>query len=98
MEQNYVTVILCRPTWNLVSHGNMFALTNGAADCRSQCCNLLGSSLFSADQITLHSQTGTLPDIERTPLHTGWLGSRVVRVLDSGAEGPGSNRSRYAVG
>ena len=26
-----------------------------------------------------------------------WLGSRVVSVLDSGAEGPGSNRSRGAV-
>jgi len=26
----------------------------------------------------------------------GWLGSRVVIVLDSGAEGPGSNRSREA--
>ena len=24
----------------------------------------------------------------------GWLGSRVVSVLDSGAEGPGSNRNR----
>jgi len=30
--------------------------------------------------------------------HSGWLGSRVVSVLDSGAEGPGSNRSRDAVG
>jgi len=28
----------------------------------------------------------------------GWLGSLVVSVLDSGAEGPGSNRSRDAVG
>ena len=28
----------------------------------------------------------------------GWLGSRAVSVLDSGAEGPGSNRSRDAVG
>jgi len=28
----------------------------------------------------------------------GWLGSRVVSVLDSSAEGPGSNRSRDAVG
>ena len=28
----------------------------------------------------------------------GWLGSRVVSVLDSCAEGPGSNRSRDAVG
>jgi len=27
-----------------------------------------------------------------------WLGSRVVSVLDSGAEGPGSNLSRDAVG
>ena len=27
-----------------------------------------------------------------------WLGSRVVSVLDSGAEDPGSNRSRDAVG
>ena len=30
-------------------------------------------------------------------MDNGWLGSRVVSVLDSGAEGPGSNRSRYAV-
>ena len=28
----------------------------------------------------------------------GWLGSRVVSVLDSVAEGPGSDRSRDAVG
>jgi len=28
----------------------------------------------------------------------GWLGSRVVSVLDSGAVGLGSNRSRDAVG
>jgi len=28
----------------------------------------------------------------------GWLGGRVVSVLDSGAEGPGSNRSCDAVG
>ena len=28
----------------------------------------------------------------------GRLGSRVLSVLDSGAEGPGSNRSRDAVG
>jgi len=28
----------------------------------------------------------------------GWLGSRVVSMLDWGAEGPGSNRSRDAVG
>ena len=27
-----------------------------------------------------------------------WLGSRVISVLDSGAEGLGSNRSRDAVG
>ena len=27
----------------------------------------------------------------------GWLGSRVVSVLDSGTEGPDSNRSRDAV-
>ena len=30
--------------------------------------------------------------------HSGWLGSRVVSVLDSGAVGPGSNHSRDAVG
>ena len=29
---------------------------------------------------------------------TGWLGKRVVSMLDGGAEGPGSNRSRDAVG
>ena len=30
--------------------------------------------------------------------YIGWLGSRVVSVLDSGAKDPGSNRSRDAVG
>jgi len=30
--------------------------------------------------------------------YTGWLGSRVVSVLDSGSEGLGSNRSRDTVG
>ena len=30
--------------------------------------------------------------------NVGWLGSRVVSVLDSGTEGLGSNRSRDAVG
>jgi len=29
--------------------------------------------------------------------HIQWLGSRVVSLLDSGAEGPGLNRSRNAV-
>jgi len=29
---------------------------------------------------------------------SGWLDSRVVSKLDSGAEGTGSNRSRDAVG
>ena len=32
-----------------------------------------------------------------TYLKMGWLGSQVVSVMDSGAEGPGSNRSRDAV-
>jgi len=35
---------------------------------------------------------------ERQPAVVEWLCSRVVSVLDSGAEGPGSNRSRDAVG
>jgi len=36
--------------------------------------------------------------VDFTPGRLWWLGSRVVSVLDSGAEGPGSNCSRYAVG
>ena len=40
----------------------------------------------------------TLVDTARALLTEGWLASRVVSVLDSGAEGPGSNRSRDAVG
>jgi len=36
--------------------------------------------------------------IRQLLLHMGWLGSRVVSMLDSGAEGPGSNRSHDAVG
>ena len=31
-------------------------------------------------------------------MYRGWLGNRVVSVLDSGAVGPGSNRSRDDVG
>jgi len=34
----------------------------------------------------------------KEPTSKGWLGSRVVSVLDSDAEGLGSNRSRDAVG
>jgi len=37
-------------------------------------------------------------DIDTSTVYVGWLGSRVVSVLDSGAEGPGFNRSRDAVG
>ena len=37
------------------------------------------------------------PEIEAIRQFSGWLGSRVVSVLDSGAEGPGSNRSCDAV-
>jgi len=40
-------------------------------------------------------QAGRLPLLSASE---GWLGSRVVSVLDSGAESPGSNRSRDAVG
>ena len=41
---------------------------------------------FKSDPLAKHIMTA------------GWLGSRMVSVLDSGAEGPGSNRSRDAVG
>jgi len=34
----------------------------------------------------------------QTYLSLGWLGSRVVSVLDQAQKGPGSNRSRDAVG
>ena len=48
------------------------------------------------------SIVGTLrsPPVETIimPTAVGWLGSRVVSVLDSRAEGPGSNRSGDAVG
>ena len=37
-------------------------------------------------------------DIYLFCIYGGWLGSRLVSVLDSGVEGPGSNRSRDAVG
>ena len=40
----------------------------------------------NCSQLTLYTRLAAL-----------WLGSRVVSVLDSGAEGLGSNRSRDAV-
>ena len=36
-------------------------------------------------------------DFLRTMFTKGWLGSRVVSMLDSGAEGPGSNHCRVTV-
>jgi len=39
-----------------------------------------------------------LAKTNRPIINHGWLGSRVVSVLDSGAEGPGLNRSGDAVG
>jgi len=39
-----------------------------------------------------------IPEFPYSTVAREWLGSRVVSVLDSGAEGPGSNRSRDAVG
>ena len=48
--------------------------------------------------IRLSLQASTLPFLQILPFRGWrWLGSRVVSVLDSGAEGPGSNRSRDAV-
>ena len=41
-----------------------------------------------------------LPDVSTIAFWyiMGWLGSRLVSVLDSAQNGPGSNRSRDAVG
>ena len=72
-------------------------------------CNLTPGSL----RRTLLVVCSPTHDVETTSLHgsastplaastetsaQGSLGSRVIIVLDSGAEGPGSNRSRDAVG
>ena len=40
----------------------------------------------------------TLPVMHSPSTLCGWLGNRVVSVLDSGAVGPGFNRSHNAVG
>jgi len=40
---------------------------------------------------------GTFDKAHTDYIVQGWLGIRVVSMLDSGAEGPGSNRSRDAV-
>ena len=47
---------------------------------------------FVANLLPSPSVNETLP-----MLIIGWLGSRVVSMLDSGQKGPGSNRSRDAV-
>jgi len=51
------------------------------------------SDSVSATRSPLHGQCHLYNTIQ----DAGWLGSRVVSVLDSGAKGPGSNRSRDAV-
>ena len=43
-------------------------------------------------------QRSLVPVITMHYLQSRWLGSRVVSVIDSGAEGLGLNRSRDAVG
>ena len=56
-------------------------------------CGLTACTPGSAPGPTLGNEYGkTLPFYAH-----GWLGSRVVSVLDSGAEGLGSNRSHDAV-
>jgi len=47
---------------------------------------------------TINTRRNQLAIVQFRTLCIGWLGSRVVSVLDSGAEGPGSIRSRDAVG
>jgi len=45
-------------------------------------------------------QYGVCPSVRlsvRFSVLARWLGSRVISMLDSGAEGPGSNRGRDAV-
>jgi len=46
---------------------------------------------------TLTDDERFLPVLKSFLIPLGWLGSRVVSVLDSGAKGLGSNRSRDAV-
>jgi len=50
---------------------------------------------WPATQDKIHISGSPFIDIN---IVMGWLDSRVVSVLDSGPEGPGSNRRRDAVG
>jgi len=60
-------------------------------------CGLTACTPGSAPGPTLGNEYGkTLPFTFLA--YCGWLDSRVVSVLDLGAEGPGSNRSHIAVG
>jgi len=65
-------------------------------ECRLEASCLLFSSLAVLDPRVGHTMHVLSPFIA-VLYHSGWLGSRVVSVLDSCAEGPDSNRSRDAV-
>ena len=60
-------------------------LRNGYSTYKADDTNGIRASFLSLDLFTI-------------TFKNGWLGSQVVSVLDSGAEGLGSNRSRDAVG
>ena len=74
--------------WNYVPDSGLrnFATTRS-------CCQQSSST----DELVHHTYDGRRAIWLKAHTFTRWLGSRVVCVLDSGAEGPGSNRSRDAV-
>jgi len=84
---------ICSTDFDEIWHGDakrfVFLLTNNAT--RARAVNIVNASSIVPLSCIIFNIIYYLFII-------GWLGSRVVSMLDSGAEGPGSNRSRDAVG
>jgi len=63
-------------------------------------CNRCGVDAYATHYVMLYSQNGdSFVSVDSvTLLHPGWLGNRWLACWTQAQKGPGSNRSRDAVG
>ena len=101
----------CRDNRELTSEPNTVQLDPNSYDNKFYGARGIRRWQLARNALSSHSSPSSDNGADSTPSNTAprvrcflrcdinvWLGSRVVSMLDSGAEGPGSNRSRDAVG
>jgi len=83
--------------WLMRSPRNQWGTTSTEMEGKGGRGRTYNGSKERGESLLLRGTEGNEERREGTKMYA-WLGSRVVSVLDSGAEGRGSNRSRDAVG